>query len=235
MNLINDLSLQTFASNGVLNPDDDTLHIKQERDFIVKTESDIDEHPFILQDMETQINQLRDEKERIIKELVNMKADNQTLNLEIQRKVVDIDRLKQEKISQKSNFNAKISQLEAELSDLKKKISADSGLRANYDKTILNLNTEKRELLARLKQVHQSINEDFLHGHNESANCNATAHGLDGEYEVEYIVKHRSKKGKPEYLVRWKGFSEEHDTWEKEKNLTNCSKVLNAYLNTKTK
>lgn len=45
------------------------------------------------------------------------------------------------------------------------------------------------------------------------------------EYEVETILSHRLQtrgRGRPTtmYLVKWKGFGDEHNTWEPEKNLT---------------
>lgn len=37
---------------------------------------------------------------------------------------------------------------------------------------------------------------------------------------MERIVdKRRNKKGKTEYLVRWKGYDSEDDTWEPEQHL----------------
>ncbi|KAK9538269.1 hypothetical protein VZT92_003454 [Zoarces viviparus] len=42
-------------------------------------------------------------------------------------------------------------------------------------------------------------------------------------YEVERIVDRRkSKKGKVEYLVRWRGYGSEGDTWEPETHLSTC-------------
>jgi len=48
------------------------------------------------------------------------------------------------------------------------------------------------------------------------------------EYQVESIVDHRMKKGKKEYLVKWKGFDDEENTWEPTSNL-NCDDLVEAY------
>ncbi|KAJ9528398.1 hypothetical protein QJQ45_020321 [Haematococcus lacustris] len=72
---------------------------------------------------------------------------------------------------------------------------------------------------------------------------------LDGEpvYEVEKLLHHKvvkvrgrgnGKGRKPgknvkqalEFLVRWVGYSEEHDTWEPQKNLVNCDEALQQYI-----
>ncbi|XP_076601337.1 chromodomain Y-like protein isoform X1 [Chaetodon auriga] len=42
-------------------------------------------------------------------------------------------------------------------------------------------------------------------------------------YEVERIMdKRKNKKGKVEYLVRWRGYGSEGDTWEPESHLSTC-------------
>ncbi|XP_055955873.1 uncharacterized protein LOC126815859 isoform X2 [Patella vulgata] len=46
---------------------------------------------------------------------------------------------------------------------------------------------------------------------------------LNNDYEVERIVRKRRRRGTNEYLLRWKGFSSQDDTWEKEEHL---NKVL---------
>ncbi|KAF7995468.1 hypothetical protein HCN44_006575 [Aphidius gifuensis] len=49
------------------------------------------------------------------------------------------------------------------------------------------------------------------------------------EYEVERIVDARTIKGKRQFLVRWKGYSEDSDTWEGEDGLR-CPRLIEEYL-----
>ncbi|KAM4604975.1 chromodomain Y-like protein [Polymixia lowei] len=49
-------------------------------------------------------------------------------------------------------------------------------------------------------------------------------------YEVERIVdKRKNKKGKTEYLVRWRGYSTEEDTWEPESHLSSCMVYIQEF------
>ncbi|XP_048867871.1 chromodomain Y-like protein isoform X13 [Brienomyrus brachyistius] len=49
-------------------------------------------------------------------------------------------------------------------------------------------------------------------------------------YEVEQIMdKRKSKKGRVEYLVRWRGYGYEGDTWEPEMHLSNCMEFIHEF------
>lgn len=49
-------------------------------------------------------------------------------------------------------------------------------------------------------------------------------------YEVERILgKRKNKKGKTEYLVRWRGYSFEGDTWEPESHLSSCIEFIHEF------
>ena len=49
------------------------------------------------------------------------------------------------------------------------------------------------------------------------------------EYKVENILSKRKRYGKVEYLVQWKGYTAEEDTWEKESNLGNAREAVEDY------
>lgn len=56
------------------------------------------------------------------------------------------------------------------------------------------------------------------------------ASSLFRDLQVERIVgKRKNKKGKMEYLVRWRGYTFEGDTWEPEANLTSCVEFINEF------
>ena len=58
------------------------------------------------------------------------------------------------------------------------------------------------------------------------------------EWEVEKILNKRKIRGVEKYLVWWKGFMIESDTWEKEEDLENARELVDKFkgkLNTKVR
>jgi len=49
------------------------------------------------------------------------------------------------------------------------------------------------------------------------------------EWEVEKILDKRKIQGVDKYLVRWKGFTAESDTWEKEEDLKNAKELVDDF------
>jgi hypothetical protein len=51
----------------------------------------------------------------------------------------------------------------------------------------------------------------------------------DLEYEVEKILDCQIVRGKPKYLVKWKGYTDTENTWEPEKHFKNLEMIRQFY------
>ena len=49
------------------------------------------------------------------------------------------------------------------------------------------------------------------------------------EFEVEKILNKRVVQGKEKFLVWWKGYMAEEDTWESSKNLENTKELVEEF------
>jgi len=49
------------------------------------------------------------------------------------------------------------------------------------------------------------------------------------EWEIEKILNIRKIRGVDKYLVQWKEFTAEHDTWERKEDLGNAREVLEEF------
>jgi len=49
------------------------------------------------------------------------------------------------------------------------------------------------------------------------------------EFKVEKILNKRTVRGKEKFLVRWKGYTVEEDTWENKENLENAKELVEEF------
>lgn len=99
-----------------------------------------------------------------------------------------------------------------------------------------SLSQENKGLIAKISQMHRLsspiIKERSVIIHStpskKTTQKKPTSTKSSSVYEVEALIKHRSTKRTREFLVRWKGFQPNHDTWVKEKNLS-CPQILAKY------
>jgi hypothetical protein len=93
---------------------------------------------------------------------------------------------------------------------------------------VINPNAYKLKLPKHFK-IANNFNVSKLHPYNPPTIPNQKqqpprAVEVEGEeeYEVEEIADSRVSRGKFQYLVKWKGYTAEHNTWEPESNLKNA-------------
>ncbi|CAB4003726.1 Hypothetical predicted protein [Paramuricea clavata] len=51
----------------------------------------------------------------------------------------------------------------------------------------------------------------------------------DELYEVEKIVAKRKRQGKVEFLIKWRGYKSDENSWEPEEHLVGCSNMIREY------
>lgn len=207
--------------------------MKNERNSVVKTESGIDEMPYELEtvqcpSVEAQIGILHKEKENVINELLSVKGETQKFKLQLQYKQREINKLNGLMSTSTQKHATDVQRLTIELNELKEQLEAERSKQFGNAKTISNLSREKKLLTAQVTQlrlgVHQNADGFVKSSIGEPSDSE--------EFEVESILAHKVGKKDRQFLVRWKGYSSEHDLWVKEPSL-NCPLILTSYLKQK--
>jgi RNase H-like domain found in reverse transcriptase/Reverse transcriptase (RNA-dependent DNA polymerase)/Integrase zinc binding domain/Chromo (CHRromatin Organisation MOdifier) domain/Retroviral aspartyl protease len=77
---------------------------------------------------------------------------------------------------------------------------------------------------------HVSLLKPFVHSERHQPLPPALVIDDEYEFEVDQILTHKgTRQGKRKFLVAWKGYPAEHNTWEPETNLSNCPEILQQY------
>lgn len=162
------------------------------------------------------------DKDKLLDALTSLKRENQKLNFDLKKKSDECVTLKREN----ENMVKKTSSMMTKMNDLKSNLSqAKSDLvqkNAEHKHQNANLTHQNQLLSAQLKQLKTSIVDGNDHDENNSHN---------NVYEVERLMDDKMERS---YLVRWKGYSSKHDTWERESNLA-CPEILKRYKAKKMK
>ena len=94
-----------------------------------------------------------------------------------------------------------------------------------------NVNSYELDLPAN-SRAHRVINVEFFKDHQPREGELEDPPEIeedDAEYEVSHIVDKKIEHGKVLYLVRWKGYSPDDDTWEPEENLSNAPDAIEQF------
>lgn len=150
------------------------------------------------------------EKSELIEKYITLKSKHQSLFFQYNEIVKENQFLKKE--------NSKL------------KIEIEEGKSKNLsEKSILK---ENKVLHAQLNQMKRTSTSMVTPKKTHVKTPSKSTKNFDTSFEVEKLIKHRGRKGNREFLVRWKGFPPEDDTWESEKGLS-CPKILKQYLKSK--
>ena len=84
-------------------------------------------------------------------------------------------------------------------------------------------------------RIHPGVNVSWIVRYKEQVKGQKKEEGkpieVEGveEWEVEKILNKKKMRGVEKYLIRWKGFMAEGDTWERRENLKNAEKLIEEF------
>jgi len=99
---------------------------------------------------------------------------------------------------------------------------------------IVLLNAVKLRLPSLMK-IHLVVNVSWIVRYKEQVKGQKKEEGklveVEGveEWEIEKILNKKKMRGVEKYLIRWKGFMAEEDTWERRENLKNAEELIKEF------
>ena len=101
-------------------------------------------------------------------------------------------------------------------------------------KEVVSLNVVKLKLPS-LMRIHPVVNiswivwyKEQVKGQKKEKEKLVEVEGVE-EWEVEKILNKKKMRGVEKYLIRWKGFMAEGDTWERRENLKNVEELIEEF------
>lgn len=162
-----------------------------------------------------------DKEKKLIDAMVALKKENQKITFDLKKNQEECVKLVSENSDLKQSAVAtalEITKLESELSSLK---SEHAEKMTECKKKSSELHSQNQTLSARIKQLQTAM-----------AQNDQSENSTDDIYEVERILDEKKVGKVQHYLVRWKGFGPNDDSWERKSDLS-CPAILREYLESK--
>lgn len=157
-----------------------------------------------------------EEKKSLINNVMALKSENQLLVQNLNEKDTQLD-----------SANTLINELQIQLKgkdELMERLHNSDGKVTNCVKAVSDLKRKNSLLMSQNKQLQTAVAQT------EDAKCDSDESDF---YEVESLLNDKLVSER-HYLVRWQGFGQAHDTWERESNLR-CADILKKYKQSKKK
>lgn len=159
----------------------------------------------LIEELNSKIASLNEEKGKIIQQLIMVKSENQRLYLNVMKKDSAIESLRSQ---------IKEGEMLRKLSELRNKNEMNE-----FHTNSVRLQGENIVLTAKIQQLEGALAS--------VRDPNPSDTDFSQVYIVQGIINHRIVNQMREYRVRWEGYGLKDDTWEPERNL----RKLTAYTN----